>query len=182
MKVRINASLEINKKIQKRIQGTNIEFADEGDYNLVEKGYDIPVSGISLVFNSIDYLEAVEFLINAMSDDGLGKKETFLIGYNNEKYTIIKTEDVQYIETIDGSVKCITLNHVYYLNKPLYYYETMFEEEGFFRINKSQIVNLLNVKHVVPWFNSRLVLTLDQEIQVEVSKKYGKDLRKKLLL
>jgi len=50
------------------------------------------------------------------------------------------------------------------------------------RINKSQLVNLRNVKEIIPWFNSRLVFVLESGKELEVSKLYSKAIRKILSL
>ncbi|WP_261800281.1 LytTR family DNA-binding domain-containing protein [Paenibacillus sp. PAMC21692] len=54
--------------------------------------------------------------------------------------------------------------------------------KGFIRINKSQLVNLLHVKEIIPWFNSRYMLRMDNGAELEVSKMFSKKLRHTLNL
>lgn len=57
------------------------------------------------------------------------------------------------------------------------HYEKALKSSAFIRINKSQLVNILNVKEIIPWFNSRLVVSLTNKKELEVSRFYSKSLR-----
>ncbi|MNE63625.1 Sensory transduction protein LytR [compost metagenome] len=70
-----------------------------------------------------------------------------------------------------------TRSNRYSVKETLQYYENIWAVQGFIRINKSQLVNLLHVKEIIPWFNSRYVLRMDNDAELEVSKMFSKKLR-----
>ena len=61
----------------------------------------------------------------------------------------------------------------YRIKDKLYQLEEELAAEGFIRINKSEIVNILHIREIVPWFNGRLLLKLDNKREVEVSRSYA---------
>lgn len=63
------------------------------------------------------------------------------------------------------------------MKKKLYAYEQDLVNHDFFRINKSQLVNLMAVKEIIPWFNGRLVLNMGDKKELEVSKNYAKNFK-----
>lgn len=181
MTVRVICSPVLEKKIMKQLSVSGIKVDEDASLTLVERGQNMPLEGVSIVFDSLDYMEVVEMVekLNVGPDNG----SEILLGYYKDRYAIIQPDQVLYIEAQGNQVTCITSKETYYLKKPLYYYEAMLEVSNFIRINKSQLVNMVNVVEIIPWFNSRLVLNLNHgDLQVEVSKKYSKILRRKLSL
>ncbi|MNT97295.1 Sensory transduction protein LytR [compost metagenome] len=73
-----------------------------------------------------------------------------------------------------------TKSNRYTVKETLQFYENLWASKGFIRINKSQLVNLLQVKEIIPWFNSRYVLRMDNNVELEVSKMFSKKLRNTL--
>jgi DNA-binding LytR/AlgR family response regulator len=65
----------------------------------------------------------------------------------------------------------------YRVRETLAHYETAWSGLGFVRANRSQLVNLVHLSEIVPWFNSRYVLRFAGGDEVEVSKTYARGLR-----
>ena len=57
------------------------------------------------------------------------------------------------------------------LYKSLNQIEEKLPEASFFRANRQQIVNTNYISKVVPWFNGKLKLTMDNGDEVEVSRR-----------
>ena len=57
------------------------------------------------------------------------------------------------------------------LYKSLNQIEERLPEESFFRANRQQLVNTNFIKNVVPWFNGKLKLTMQNNDEIEVSRR-----------
>ena len=57
------------------------------------------------------------------------------------------------------------------LYKSLNQIEEKLPEQSFFRVNRQQIVNISYIKEVVPWFNGKLKLTMQNNDEIEVSRR-----------
>lgn len=62
-----------------------------------------------------------------------------------------------------------------YTHETLEYYEREFYSRRFIRINKSQIVNFNRIERIIPLMNRKLLLELDDESSLEVSRGYRKN-------
>ncbi|MDQ6422002.1 LytTR family DNA-binding domain-containing protein [Paenibacillus sp. LHD-117] len=103
-----------------------------------------------------------------------------LTGFSDNKFAVIEPRDVLYLEAGPDGLMAHTKSKPYSIKETLHYYENIWAAKGFVRINKSQLVNLLHVKEIVPWFNSRYVLRMDNHAELEVSKMFSKKLRNTL--
>ena len=93
---------------------------------------------------------------------------------------MIPVTRIYYVEAGGSGMLCYTDKETYYLKSTLLFYEGLLNASGFIRINKSQVVNLMNVIEIIPWFNSRFVLLLKNGRELEVSRTYSKELRRTL--
>lgn len=76
------------------------------------------------------------------------------IPLNIDKKTIMmEISDVVYIESQNRVCLIHTINGDYQDNNTLNYFEERLLSKGFFRIQKSYLVNLNQVKEMYPWFN-----------------------------
>jgi len=50
----------------------------------------------------------------------------------------------------------------------------------FFRVNRQQIINLNTIKKVTPWFNGKLKITLNNDVDVETSRRQALKFRQYL--
>ncbi|WP_248565472.1 LytTR family DNA-binding domain-containing protein [Paenibacillus sp. L3-i20] len=145
---------------------------------LVEKGYDIPNEKICVVFDAIDYMNVIKLLVSGIRDD-VHVMNT-VTGLSDNKFAVIEPKDVLYLDAGPDGIMAYTKSNHYRIKETLQYYENIWAAKGFIRINKSQLVNLLHVKEIIPWFNSRYVLRMDNNVELEVSKIYSKKLRNTL--
>jgi two-component system response regulator LytT len=95
-----------------------------------------------------------------------------IIGENNGDYVIINYQDIVYIESYSHEILCHTQTDTYYIKEKLYEIEGMFNDVGFIRIHKSYIINQKQIKRIIPEFNRKFKLILNNDKVVEVSRRY----------
>lgn len=173
--VRLICSDKVQTRLVEALEKQHIIVADDSDIVLVEQGYDLPTDGIGIYFDPMDYKEVVELLVDGVK--GKLPLNNTVTGFANNRYTVLALNSILYIEVNSDGLYAYTLDNSYSLKKTLNYYEQLWKRAGFYRVNKSTVVNLLNVTEIIPWFNSRYVLKFENKSEVEVSKLYSKTLR-----
>ncbi|WP_028855762.1 LytR/AlgR family response regulator transcription factor [Psychrilyobacter atlanticus] len=91
---------------------------------------------------------------------------------------LIKYSEVILIEKVDKKTYFYTDKGEGYTHKTLEYYERELYIRKFIRINKSQIVNFNKIVRIVPLMNRKLLLELDDESALEVSRGYRRNFDK----
>lgn len=178
MHIALSCSEALKNKLQEIAADRDLFIVDDAGIVLVEAGFHQPPGKICIVFNGDDYLEAMDLLLKGVGEDTM--KSAAIAGFHNNRYVVIDVGDILYIESDGSDIRCITKTRGCFLKKTLTYYEKTLYQKGILRINKSQLVNMMNVREIVPWFNSRYVLVLENQIELEVSRVYSKALRKAL--
>src|SRR5699024_8680292 len=116
-------------------------------------------------------------------------KNSILVDEKVGKFTVEYDDEIDYIEIKD--IKYIApegkvyMNHTekqsYHEKASLKELETKLLPYYFYRIHRSYLVNLNDVKRLVPWFNGAYQLELvGLDGQLPVSRNYVKELQKKL--
>lgn len=178
MDIQLICSEQIKEKIHRIITKPSINVSEDAKIVMVERGFEIPRGKLAIVFDPVDYMEALELLYNETGSKLAGPGT--VTGFSNNRYCLIPVNYINHIDAHGSEIKCYTEKETYYLKNNLQYYEDMLSCQGIVRINKSQLANIMNVKEIIPWFNARLVLVLKNNQELEVSKFYSKALRKTL--
>ena len=178
MDIQLSCSKQIKEKIHRVISKSGINVSENARLVMVERGFEIPLGKLAIVFDPIDYMEAIELLYIDAESKQVGSDT--ITGFSNNRYCLILIKDINHIDAHGSEITCYTDKETYYLKNNLQYYEVTLNCHGVVRINKSQLANILNVKEIIPWFNARLVLVLKNNQELEVSKLYSKVLRKTL--
>lgn len=176
--VQLLCSNKVQEKLKQELTKYQIENEQESDLVLVETGYEIPSGRLCIVFDAIDYIDVVKLLVSGIRKD-MHFNET-VTGLSNNRFRVIEPKEIIYLEASSDGILSYTVSNHYRMKETLQYYETIWIKKGFVRINKSQLVNLVHVKEIIPWFNSRYVLKMDNDLDLEVSKMYSKKLRNTL--
>lgn len=176
--VQLLCSTKVYDKLKQELAKYQIEITADSEWAIVEQGYDIPDGKLSIVFDGIDYMEVIKLLVSGIREDF--HYANTLTGLSDNKFAVIEPRDVVYLEAGSDGLMAYTRSNRYSIKETLQYYEISWVAKGFIRINKSQLVNLLHVKEIIPWFNSRYVLRMDNNAELEVSKMYSKKLRNTL--
>lgn len=172
--VQLICSPAVRERLARELAAAGVLVDDDG-WTLVERGFAIPDSGTCVVFDPLDFIDVVRMLTPAAQD--ASSPPRLLIGQSGSSFTPLTTRTIRYFEaTADGIVAHATTG-AFRVRETLQHHDDALSGHGFVRINKSQLVNLLHVIEIVPWFNSRYVLRITGGIDLEVSKTYAKRLR-----
>jgi len=176
--VQLICSDKVYEKLSRELLKRQIDIVSESSLTLIERGFDIPEGKISIVFDALDYMEAARLLSEGISRES--NPIDAVTGFYQNRFAVISPKDILYLESGSDGIHCFTPQNHYSMKETLQYYEALWKEKGFIRINKSQLVNLAHVRDIIPWFNSRYVLRMDHGAELEVSRMYAKKLREAL--
>ena len=180
MEIQLNCSDQLKSKIGDLIKNTHLEISSQSRIVLVERGFPQPEGCICLVFDLLDYNDVLDLLLsNEQREEFTGNT---ISGFSNNRYSLLSVKDIYYFEANSSRISCFTSKNEYAVKGTLLNYEESLRSRGFLRINKSQLANVMNVKEIIPWFNSRLVISMKNNVELEVSKRYSKELRNLLNL
>jgi len=98
-------------------------------------------------------------------------QDTF-IGKIGDIYEIIPYTKVVLIESFGHEIILHTIDNTYSIKEKLFEIEGLFEDKGFIRINKSQIINKTMIIEIRPAFNSKLSLFMKNKAIVDVTRSY----------
>jgi len=110
---------------------------------------------------------------------GLKNQERLSCAQNGKTY-LIDRRDIFYFESVDKRCFLYTANDVYEISMKLYEIEEMFENEGFIRSSKSQILNVSKIKSICPDFGGRIEAMMENNEKIIISRQYSKILKERL--
>ncbi len=176
MNVDLNCSERNLPILQELLTGRNIHIESGAEVCIVESGFQLPSDRLCILFHPQN-LPILLDLLNKMAEPG--EDNSKIIGRaDGERYVIITHGQILYIESRGNNTYCITHSGEYRIKEKLYELESSLPQDKFIRVSKSFIVNIENVKEILPWFGRRLVLRfIDSKYEVEVSKNYVKTVR-----
>jgi DNA-binding LytR/AlgR family response regulator len=181
MKVGLICSENMNRVILQIMDSRNISLDNRADVVLVEKGLSLPEGRLSVVFDHSTLDQMIDFL-DAFSVRGDAESTKRVIaGKSDNKYELIKYEQILYFEGSGNSTMCITYGGRYKVKEKLYELEQNLYDQGFVRVGKPYIVNILNVAEIIPWFGGRLLLKLkNTDGEIEVARSYARSFKEYL--
>ncbi|MFF2369296.1 LytTR family DNA-binding domain-containing protein [Agromyces sp. NPDC058110] len=156
---------------------------DGAGWALVERGHEAPAGVPAVIFDALDYVEVVRTLatgMRAVPEPAGSSGPRMITGQADGAFRVIAPRDVRVLEATPDGIVARTATGTYRVRETLQHYEAEWAGFGIIRVNKSQLVNLLHVHEIVPWFNSRYVLRLAGGDELEVSKTYAGRLRRAL--
>lgn len=179
MKVKLICSESSKSELVGLLSYTNIDLADDSNIVVVESGFPIPDDAVSIIFKKENMVKMLE-LLNPISNRN--EENNTIIGRKDDhNYEIIPFKDILYFEGKGNYAYCITVTGKYRVKEKLYELEKKFINSDFIRVGKSFIVNVTNIKEIIPWFGRRLILKLtDNKSEIEVSKNYVKSFKSHL--
>ncbi len=106
-------------------------------------------------------------------------KNNFVIATDNKFIVLKPEEEIVLIKTLQGKLLFYTTRGILESKLLLKDVETRLSGSGFFRTNKSFLVNINMVKEIEPWFNDTFVLIMRhyEKEEVPVSRHYLKDFK-----
>ncbi len=109
--------------------------------------------------------------------EGIG---TTIQGKLGNQLVFVQPESIYYIESVDRKTFVYTESEALECPLKLYEAEVVLEALTFVRATKSSIINIQKIKKVVPQINRNLLITLNNNEKVEMSRRYVKAFREKL--
>ena len=182
MQINLRCSDSLMKIVSAVIEAHGLKISPEANITLLEKGHALPEQGIAVVFDPQSLGDLADFL-ELLSSKTEGRKP-IIAGrqVDSESYEIVNLDDIYYFEAEGNFTNCITANSKLRVKSKLYELEVTLLQKGFIRISKSQVVNIMHVAEISPWFNSRLLLKLKDNREIEVSRNFVKNFKEFLEL
>ncbi|MCK9169339.1 MAG: LytTR family transcriptional regulator [Treponema sp.] len=175
LRYKIVASEEKRFEIQDAMHNLDTVESDFPDLTIVERGYPVPESGFSLLFSPDEMHDLIRLLYDL---SGLKWVPPVLIGKKHETYEPLKLEDIIYFRSSGNSLYACTEQKAYEMKQKLFEMEKLLAYKNFIRVNKSNIVNIMKIKEIIPWFGGKILLRLyDTEERIEVTRNYVKDFK-----
>jgi DNA-binding LytR/AlgR family response regulator len=95
-----------------------------------------------------------------------------IVGKSEGKTYLLRMNDILYIDTADDKVFIYTKDSIYETNQRLYEIEEKLADTDTIRVNKSTILNLMKVDHVIPLVNGRIKAILINGETIIISRQY----------
>ncbi|MEA4816782.1 MAG: LytTR family DNA-binding domain-containing protein [Lachnospiraceae bacterium] len=130
-----------------------------------------------------------ELIIRCESVDNEVREIISLLSLKNKRIAVldgtatklIDPFSVMYCESVDSNVFAYTKEEVKKTVYSLREIESAFSSLGFFRCSKSMVMNICFISGLKSISNGRIIATLSNGERIVVSRKYAKELRKKLI-
>lgn len=90
----------------------------------------------------------------------------------DNQWCFVNLLDVLYFESVDNRTFLYTRDDVMEVKQRLYELEIVLSDKDFFRISKSQIININKVKSLRPEINRTILATMCNGEQLFISRKY----------
>ncbi len=100
--------------------------------------------------------------------------------FSDEKFFQVSPRDILYFESVDDKVFAYLKNDVYEIKSKLYELEEKLSGTDFFRASKAALVNMSHIDHIMPEFNSRLLVTMQNGDRLLVTRQYAPELKRML--
>ena len=121
-------------------------------------------------------IQEIEVIINCVADDPLVNKIISALNTVDAKLLCrrqgetfqLGLADILYIESVDRKTFLYTEEQVYETDRRLY-----LKDHSFFRTSKTTIINLRRTKSIRPEIGARLLLTMDNQEKIIVSRQYA---------
>ena len=175
MNVRLKCSDSLRPIVIELLKNREINVNDDSDILLIQKGLDLDDGVISIVFdmNTLDKL--MEFLDRLTSKQ---ENSQVLSGKSDTGYEILSYSDICYFEGMGNNVYAVNNDKKFRVKEKLYELEPKLRSEGFIRVSKAFIVNIVKIDKINPWFNGKLLLKMaEPDIEIDVTRKYVKDFK-----
>lgn len=154
---------------------TNSGLATAGNADAGLGNVGLPNAGLANTGQPPDWQsQLAEFISKLQKPDKLGR----LPVVENEKVILLQPEEVIYVESQGRGTNIITAQTTYHSDYSLGELEEKLREFYFFKTHRSYLVNLKEVREVIPWFNNTLLLKLKGTTQeIPVSRTFIKDFK-----
>lgn len=176
----------------------DINMPEKDGFELLEMLDEVPITIFTTAFDeyaikSFEY-NALDYLLKPINqkrfDIAVDKAKKSLHGNNEtddtgqrlteksqifikdgDKCWLVKIGEISHFEIVGNYTRVFFKEERPLLYKSLNQIEEKLPENIFFRVNRQQIVNTNFIANVVPWFNGKLKLTMQNGEEIEVSRR-----------
>ena len=194
----VDDGFELIQKTQPDLLFLDINMPEKDGFELLEMLDQVPITVFTTAFdeyaiksfeyNALDYLlkpinskrfgKAMDKVRNQLDDsvvtddsrEALTESSQIFIK-DGDKCWLVKIGDISLFEIVGNYTRVFFSDQKPMLYKSLNQIEEKLPKENYFRANRQQIVNVNFIKEVVPWFNGKLKLMMQNEEEVEVSRR-----------
>ena len=192
----VDAGFELIQETHPNLLFLDINMPEKDGFELLEMLDEVPVVIFTTAFDeyaikSFEY-NALDYLLKPINqkrfDQAMAKAQQKLEGKkagntkkltetsqifikDGEKCWLVKIGDISHFEIVGNYTRVFFGHEKPMLYKSLNQIEEKLPETSFFRVNRQQIVNTHFIQDVVPWFNGKLKLTMQNGDEVEVSRR-----------
>jgi hypothetical protein len=177
MNIRLLCSHSLRPLLTEYLTSRDFIVSEQGEVTLVERGQEAPDKGVVVIFSPED-LDHLTAMFNMLR----GRRDVLcpiIGGWREDRdiYELISHERILYFEAMGNSVYMVLPDQRLTVKFKLYELEQSLRPRGFIRISKSLLVNIVNIREILPWFGGRYILRLTSNKEMEVSRTYVKDFR-----
>lgn len=112
--------------------------------------------------------------------ESLKRESVFVVGKSGERQYRIQPREIYYFESVDEKLFAYTSENEYQVALTLAEAEEKLNSYGFFRCNKSFVVNINHIASVRSEMGNRIDALLDNQEHVIISRRYAKAFRELL--
>ncbi|MDP5231104.1 MAG: LytTR family DNA-binding domain-containing protein [Cellulophaga sp.] len=189
----------------------DINMPEKDGFELLEMLDDVPMTVFTTAFDeyaikSFEY-NALDYLLKPINDKRFGQaiekvkiklegttessttstiekltNSSQIFIKDGEKCWLVKIGDILLFEIVGNYSRVYFQDQKPMLYKSLNQVEEKLPEDNFFRVNRQQIINMNHIKNVVPWFNGKLKLVMNNNEEVEVSRRQSYIFKDKMSL
>ncbi|MCI8326451.1 MAG: LytTR family transcriptional regulator [Lachnospiraceae bacterium] len=120
--------------------------------------------------------EEINHMLKKLSKD----TPQIIAGFKDDKFEMLKQEEVIHIYANSGKVFAVTENGRYVIRSRLYELEEQLDESKFVRISNSEIINLERVKNFDLSITGTICVKLSNDTVTYVSRRYVTKIKKLL--
>lgn len=107
-------------------------------------------------------------------------KKVSIIGKRQERQYVLKPETIYYFESVDNNLFAYGKDAEYQVEDTLAEIEAKLKVYGFFRCNKSFVINLNKIQSLRSEIGNRIDARMDNGEHLVVSRRYAKEFRERL--
>lgn len=194
----VDKGLELIQKEMPQLLFLDINMPEKDGFELLEMLDEVPITVFTTAFdeyaiksfeyNALDYLlkpinekrftKAIEKVRNQLSEQTTKETNGRQLTENSqifikdgEQCWLVKVGNISHFEIVGNYSRVFFEGQSPLLYKSLNQVEEKLPEALFFRVNRQQIVNTNFIEQVVPWFNGKLKLTMQNGNDIEVSRR-----------
>lgn len=194
----VDLGYELIQKTQPDLLFLDINMPEKDGFELLEMLDNVPITVFTTAFdeyaiksfeyNALDYLlkpineqrfaaaiEKVKSKIEGKGEDSSSNakltESSQIFIKDGEKCWLVKIGEISHFEIVGNYTRVFFQDNKPMLYKSLNQIEEKLPEGSFFRVNRQQIINTNYIVNVVPWFNGKLKLAMQNGDEVEVSRR-----------